>query len=76
MLLFNSFSCKFEKKLRLVDTFLLEDCFLLVFFHILENLDIGLFSFIEEKSDSIGGLVEDAVEKGKDFIEDLKTKDI
>ena len=30
---------------------------------------------IEEKSDSIGDIVEDAVEKGKDFIEDLKTKD-
>ena len=30
---------------------------------------------VEEKSDSIGEMVEGAVEKGKDFIEDLKTKD-
>ncbi|MBT8245177.1 MAG: hypothetical protein HKP48_04845 [Winogradskyella sp.] len=30
---------------------------------------------IEQKSDSISDIVEDAVEKGKDFIEDLKTKD-
>ena len=30
---------------------------------------------VEEKSDSIGDMVEGAVEKGKDFIEDLKTKD-
>lgn len=30
---------------------------------------------IEEKSDSISDMVGDAVEKGKDFIEDLKTKD-
>ncbi|WP_439152404.1 hypothetical protein [Winogradskyella sp.] len=30
---------------------------------------------VEEKSDSIGDIVDDAVEKGKDFIEDLKTKD-
>ncbi|MFD1613834.1 hypothetical protein [Gelatiniphilus marinus] len=30
---------------------------------------------IEEKSDSLGDIMEDAVEKGKDFIEDLKTKD-
>ncbi|WP_034045331.1 hypothetical protein [Wocania ichthyoenteri] len=30
---------------------------------------------LEEKSDSIGDIMEDAVEKGKDFIEDLKTKD-
>ena len=30
---------------------------------------------IEEKSDSISDTVGDAVEKGKDFIEDLKTKD-
>lgn len=30
---------------------------------------------IEEKSDSITDIVGDAVEKGKDFIEDLKSKD-
>ncbi|WP_299116615.1 hypothetical protein [uncultured Winogradskyella sp.] len=30
---------------------------------------------IEEKSDSISDMVGDAVEKGKDFIEDLKSKD-
>ncbi|MBC2845244.1 hypothetical protein [Winogradskyella flava] len=30
---------------------------------------------VEEKSDSLGDIVEGAVEKGKDFIEDLKTKD-
>ena len=30
---------------------------------------------VEEKSDSIGDIVDDAVEKGKEFIEDLKTKE-
>lgn len=30
---------------------------------------------IEDKSDSIGDMVSDAVEKGKDFIEDLKSND-
>lgn len=30
---------------------------------------------IDEKSDSIEDLVNDTIEKGKDFIEDLKTKD-
>jgi Na+/H+ antiporter NhaC len=30
---------------------------------------------VETKSESIGDMFEDAVEKGKDFIEDLKTKD-
>ncbi len=30
---------------------------------------------IEEKSDSIEDIVQDTIEKGKDFIEDLKTKD-
>lgn len=30
---------------------------------------------VEEKSDSLGDLVEDAVEKGKDLVEDLKNKD-
>ena len=31
---------------------------------------------VEEKSDSLGDLVEEAVEKGKDFVEDLKKDDI
>jgi hypothetical protein len=30
---------------------------------------------IDEKSDSIEDLVQDTIDKGKDFIEDLKTKD-
>ncbi|WP_411895009.1 hypothetical protein [Winogradskyella sp. A2] len=30
---------------------------------------------VEEKSDSIGDIVEEAVEKGKDFVEDLKNDD-
>lgn len=30
---------------------------------------------VETKSESIGDMVEEAVEKGKDFLEDLKTKD-
>ena len=30
---------------------------------------------IEEKSDSLEDIVEEAVEKGKDFIEDLKTRE-
>ncbi|XCF05217.1 hypothetical protein ABI125_10830 [Tamlana crocina] len=30
---------------------------------------------IDEKSDSLEGMVQDTIEKGKDFIEDLKTKD-
>jgi hypothetical protein len=30
---------------------------------------------VEEKSGSIGGLVEDAVDKGKDFLDDLKNSD-
>ncbi|MDO5971204.1 hypothetical protein Q4Q35_15455 [Flavivirga aquimarina] len=30
---------------------------------------------IDEKSDSLEGMVHDTIEKGKDFIEDLKTKD-
>lgn len=41
----------------------------------LANFVIKTSEVVEEKSDSIGGMVEDAVEKGKDFIEDLKTKD-
>ncbi len=31
---------------------------------------------IEEKSDSLEDIVHDTIEKGKDFIEDLKTKDV
>jgi hypothetical protein len=31
---------------------------------------------IEEKSDSIEDIMHDTIEKGKDFIEDLKTKDV
>ena len=41
----------------------------------LANFVIKTSEVVEEKSDSIGDMVEDAVEKGKDFIEDLKTKD-
>ena len=41
----------------------------------LANFVLKSSKVIEEKSDSIGDIVEDAVEKGKDFIEDLKTKD-
>ncbi len=41
----------------------------------LANFVIKTTEVVEEKSDSLGDMVEDAVEKGKDFIEDLKTKD-
>lgn len=41
----------------------------------LANFVIKTSKVVEEKSDSIGDIVEGAVEKGKDFIEDLKTKD-
>ena len=41
----------------------------------LANFVLKSTKVIEEKSDSIGNIMEDAVEKGKDFIEDLKTKD-
>ncbi len=41
----------------------------------LANFVLKSSKVIEEKSDSIGDIMEDAVEKGKDFIEDLKTKD-
>ncbi len=41
----------------------------------LANFVIKTSEVVEEKSDSIGDMVDDAVEKGKDFIEDLKTKD-
>ncbi|MCC1484170.1 hypothetical protein [Winogradskyella immobilis] len=40
----------------------------------LANFVIKSTEVIEEKSDSIGDIVGDAVEKGKEFIEDLKTK--
>lgn len=39
------------------------------------NFVIKTSEVVEEKSDSIGDIVGDAVEKGKDFIEDLKTSD-
>ncbi len=41
----------------------------------LANFVLKSTKVIEEKSDSIGGIMEDTIEKGKDFIEDLKTKD-
>ena len=41
----------------------------------LANFVLKSTKVIEDKSDSIGDLMEGAVEKGKDFIEDLKTKD-
>lgn len=41
----------------------------------LANFVIKTTEVVEEKSDSIGDMVDEAVEKGKDFIEDLKTKD-
>ncbi|MBC3846506.1 hypothetical protein H8K90_08950 [Winogradskyella echinorum] len=41
----------------------------------LANFVIKTTEIVEEKSDSIGDLVDGAVEKGKDFIDDLKTKD-
>ena len=41
----------------------------------LANLVIKTTQVVEEKSGSIGGMVEDAVEKGKDFIDDLKMKE-
>ncbi len=39
------------------------------------NFVIKTSAVVEEKSDSLGDLVGDAVEKGKDFIEDLKTNE-
>lgn len=39
------------------------------------NFVIKTSEVVEEKSDSIGDMVDDVVEKGKDFIEDLKTKE-
>lgn len=41
----------------------------------LANFVIKTTEVVEKKSDSLGELVEGAVEKGKDFIEDLKHKD-
>ncbi|PTL99529.1 MAG: hypothetical protein DA407_16705 [Bacteroidetes bacterium] len=41
----------------------------------LANFVIKTTEVVEEKSDSIGDMVDDAVEKGKDFIQDLKTKE-
>ncbi|BAO77509.1 hypothetical protein [Winogradskyella sp. PG-2] len=41
----------------------------------LANFVIKTTEVVEEKSDSIGDMVDDAVEKGKDFIEDLKPKE-
>ncbi|WP_296316780.1 hypothetical protein [Winogradskyella sp. UBA3174] len=41
----------------------------------LANFVIKTSEVVEEKSGSIGDMVEDAVEKGKDFIEDLKAKE-
>ena len=40
----------------------------------LANFVIKTSEVVEEKSGSIGEMVDDAVEKGKDFIDDLKTK--
>ncbi|RKE95210.1 YtxH domain-containing protein [Ichthyenterobacterium magnum] len=40
----------------------------------LANFVLKSTKVIEEKSDSLGDMVEDAVEKGKDLIEDLKEK--
>lgn len=39
------------------------------------NFVIKTSEVVEKKSDSIGDMVGDAVEKGKDFIEDLKTNE-
>ena len=40
----------------------------------LANFVIKTTEVVEEKSDSIGDMVDDAVEKGKDFIDNLKTE--
>ena len=40
------------------------------------NFVIKSSDVIEEKSDSLGDMVDDAVEKGKDFIEDIKSKTV
>ncbi len=41
----------------------------------LANIIFKSSEVIEEKSDSLEDIVHDTIEKGKDFIEDLKTKD-
>jgi len=41
----------------------------------LANFVIKTSEVVEEKSDSIGNMLDGAVEKGKDFIDDLKTKE-
>ena len=41
----------------------------------LANFVIKTTEVVEEKSDSIGDMVDDVVEKGKDLIDDLKTKE-
>lgn len=41
----------------------------------LANFVIKTTEVVEEKSDSIGDMVDGAVEKGKDFIDDLKSKE-
>ena len=41
----------------------------------LANFVIKTTEVVEEKSDSIGDMVDDAVEKGKDFIQDLNNKE-
>jgi len=41
----------------------------------LANFVIKTSEVVEEKSDSIGDMVDDAVEKGKDLIDDLKSKE-
>lgn len=41
----------------------------------LANFVLKSGKVIEEKSDSLEGIVNDTIEKGKDFIEDLKTKE-
>ncbi|WP_282135906.1 hypothetical protein [Seonamhaeicola maritimus] len=41
----------------------------------LANFVLKSGKVIEEKSDSLGDIVQDTIEKGKDIIEDIKTKD-
>ncbi|WP_248723040.1 hypothetical protein [Seonamhaeicola sp. ML3] len=42
----------------------------------LANFVLKSGKVIEEKSDSLGEVVKDTIEKGKDIIEDIKTKDV
>ncbi len=42
----------------------------------LANVIFKSGDLIEEKSESLEDLVQDTIEKGKDFIEDIKTKDL